>query len=283
MSGPEPHDFDALLAETFDHTRPSPHDSRGRAVVAALIGVGFLGVAVAAAAFIIPAVSTSGPVTAPVAPSTSTTTPVTPPPVPIPDSTSSRSARPAISGLADTAWTAVTARATGIPERAMRAYAGAAVRMTTERPACGIGWNTLAAIGLVESEHGTIHGGTIGDDGRALPQIVGIPLDGNGVNAIPDTDDGALDGDPHWDRAVGPMQFIPDTWRSYGADGDGDGIRDPDNIDDSTLAAARYLCTAGHDLTTDTGWIAAISAYNTSIDYNNRVAAAADAYAGMSQ
>src|SRR5438128_1511384 len=43
-------------------------------------------------------------------------------------------------------------------------------------------------------------------------------------------------------RAMGPMQFLPGTWARYAADGDGDGIPDPQNLFDATLAAARYLC-----------------------------------------
>lgn len=275
---PAPDDFDALLADASgEQEQPAPHDKKARAIVAILVCLGFLGVAVAAAAFVVPAAAPVDSLAAPAAPAETTTAPSIPTPTPL------KPARVVISDLADSAWMEEAAEASGIPMRAMKAYAGAAVRMTTERPSCGIGWNTLAAIGLVESEHGTIHGGTIGDDGRALPRIVGIPLDGNGVDAIPDTDDGALDGDPHWDRAVGPMQFIPSTWRSYGADGDGDGSLDPENIDDASLAAARYLCTAGQDLATDDGWITAISAYNASIDYNNRVAAAANTYAQLSR
>ncbi len=39
-----------------------------------------------------------------------------------------------------------------------------------------------------------------------------LPLNGaNGTQAIRDTDAGQLDGDSIWDRAVGPMQFIPST------------------------------------------------------------------------
>ena len=46
------------------------------------------------------------------------------------------------------------------------------------------------------------------------------------------------------------MQFIPSTWMIYGADGNGDGIKDPFNIFDAALAAANYLCDAGGDLST---------------------------------
>ena len=62
------------------------------------------------------------------------------------------------------------------------------------------------------------------------------------VAAIPDTDNGRWDGDKVWDRAVGPMQFIPATWQGAGRDGDGDGVANPNDIDDAALAAADYLC-----------------------------------------
>jgi len=41
---------------------------------------------------------------------------------------------------------------------------------------------------------------------------------------VVDSDGGALDGDARYDRATGPMQFLPGTWRSIGADGNGDGV-----------------------------------------------------------
>lgn len=189
---------------------------------------------------------------------------------------------PGISSLADAAWAERTAEATDIPIRALLAYAGAELRLRAEQPSCGLSWNTLAAIGWVESEHGTIHGGTIGPDGLASPAIVGIPLDGAGVEAIADTDGGLLDGDTVWDRAVGPMQFIPATWGRFAADGDGDGRTDVHQIDDAVLTAARYLCTSGGDLRDSGDWISAVSSYNSSIDYNHRVAAAADTYAAAS-
>ncbi len=47
---------------------------------------------------------------------------------------------------------------------------------------------------------------------------------------------------PTYDRAVGPMQFLPGTWGRWGSDGDRDGVSDPQDVDDAALAAARYLC-----------------------------------------
>ncbi len=65
---------------------------------------------------------------------------------------------------------------------------------------------------------------------------------GNGFAVIEDTDNGVLDGNPRWDRAVGPMQFIPGTWAMWNRDGNGDGVIDPHNLYDATRSAAAYLC-----------------------------------------
>src|SRR4051812_46429587 len=47
--------------------------------------------------------------------------------------------------------------------------------------------------------------------------------------------------------AQGWMQFMPDTWKSYGVDGNNDGLMDPYNPVDAIFAAARYLKAAGGD------------------------------------
>lgn len=187
-----------------------------------------------------------------------------------------------IAALADADWVALNARLTAIPPRALSAYAGAALAVAETHPGCGLGWNTLAAIGWVETHHGTIFEGGIGADGVASPPIIGIALDGNRTLVVRDTDDGALDGDTVWDRAVGPMQFIPSTWEHYGVDGSGDGVADPHHIDDAALSAAHYLCEAGGDLTQPANWISAVDAYNPSLDYNNAVAEHARIYAALS-
>lgn len=186
-----------------------------------------------------------------------------------------------VADLADPEWVSRIAATGNIPERALAAYAGAALATVRTHPGCGLGWNTLAAIGHVESEHGTIGGSRIGADGVASPTIIGIPLDGAGTGEIRDTDQGKLDGDTSWDRAVGPMQFIPETWAQYAQDGNGDGVSDVNQIDDAALTAAVYLCTAGGDLTDSASWIVAINAYNPSAEYNNRVAESANHYATL--
>ncbi|MDT4919882.1 MAG: hypothetical protein QOI15_784 [Pseudonocardiales bacterium] len=155
----------------------------------------------------------------------------------------------------------------GIPITALTAYQSAAVREANRNPACGLTWPLLAGIGRVESDHGRFAGAVLHSDGLSTPPVIGIPLDGNGTALILDTDNGAVDGDPVFDRAVGPMQFIPSTWAGWGVDANGDGVNDPFNVFDAAAAAADYLCAAGRDLSTTRGQVAAILSYNWSWDY----------------
>ncbi|MFC4002769.1 murein transglycosylase [Prauserella oleivorans] len=178
------------------------------------------------------------------------------------------------------AWARQVADATGVPARVAAAYGRAEMWLAGEQPGCNLSWATLAGIGRIESRHGELGGG-IGDDGLPGTSIIGVPLDGSpGVRAIPDTDRGRLDGDTRWDRAVGPMQFLPGTWQRWAARSvrDGNGP-DPQNIDDAALAAARFLCSGGRDLSTPQGWWDAVLAYNNSVDYAQDVFSGADAYA----
>ncbi|WP_307610253.1 lytic transglycosylase domain-containing protein [Pseudarthrobacter sp. W1I19] len=181
----------------------------------------------------------------------------------------------------DTDWVVRAAGQTGIPERALRAYVAAAETVDAAAPMCGIGWNTVAALGFVETAHGTYGGGSLTAAGQVSRPVVGPVLDGAGFAAIADTDGGALDGDARWDRAVGPMQFIPSTWQLVGRDGNGDGAADPFNIDDAALSAATYLCARGRDITTAEGWTAAIYAYNQSEAYIQQVRDKATEYAAV--
>ncbi len=88
----------------------------------------------------------------------------------------------------------------------------------------GLRWTLLAALGQVESGHGRNNG----------PSSAG---------------------------AIGPMQFMPATFASYGVDGDGDGRADAWNPADAIPSAAGYLCASGLD-DTDAGVRAALLAYN---------------------
>ncbi|WP_250280951.1 MULTISPECIES: lytic murein transglycosylase [unclassified Frankia] len=172
----------------------------------------------------------------------------------------------------------LTAGDKGIPERVLAAYRRATERMAAGRPSCHLTWPLLAGIGRVESGHGA--GRAISPAGTVTPSIIGLPLDGAGGRArVTDTDNGRWDGDTVFDRAIGPMQFIPSSWTRSGSDGNGDGQRDPNNIDDAALAAAGYLCAYNRDLSDPAQLRAAILAYNPSGDYARAVLAWMTGYA----
>ena len=181
-------------------------------------------------------------------------------------------------GPIDPGWTARTAEATGIPQRALAAYAFAHAAIAEVEPECGVNWVTIAAIGSIESGHGSHGDSALDENGIVTPPIIGPALDGDGFAAIEDTDDGLLDGDPVWDRAVGPMQFIPSTWARWASDATGDGIADPQQIDDAAVTTARYLCASG-PMTSSEGWRAAVYSYNHDDDYVDAVARVANEYA----
>ncbi|MFE9095081.1 lytic transglycosylase domain-containing protein [Streptomyces sp. NPDC007264] len=157
----------------------------------------------------------------------------------------------------------------GIPATVLDAYKKAAAEIRQSKPGCNLPWELLAAIGKVES--GQARGGRVDANGTTYSKILGPVLDGNGFADIKDTDHGAYDGDSTHDRAVGPMQFIPSTWSWAGRDGNGDGIKDPNNVYDAALAAAHYLCRAGRDLSVQADMNAAVLGYNNSQAYLNTV------------
>lgn len=162
---------------------------------------------------------------------------------------------------------------------AMQAYGYAELALARTTPSCRLSWTTLAAIGSVESNHGQHNNAQLQPNGEALPKIFGPPLTGTGgTQKIMDTDRGLLDGDTTYDRAVGPMQFIPTTWQSNGADADNDGAKDPHNINDAALAAGNYLCTGGRDLSTARDWWNAILSYNDVRAYAQSVFDTANRY-----
>jgi membrane-bound lytic murein transglycosylase B len=166
----------------------------------------------------------------------------------------------------------------GIPMLVLQAYHRAADRLAAGQTACHLPWWLLAGIGHTESGHA--EGGRLTADGTTRGRIVGPRLDGHLADnaVISDTDKGRLDGDPVYDRAVGPMQFIPSTWARWGLDGNADGKADPSNIFDATLAAGEYLCADSRNLTTPAGLRAAVLSYNQSEPYLATVLAWGRAY-----
>jgi len=170
-----------------------------------------------------------------------------------------------------------------VAARTLAAYALGERFVADRNPSCGLSWVTLAAVGAVESAHGRFGGAVVAEDGTSAPAIIGPPLDGSpGVMAIADTDDGQYDGDTRWDRAVGPMQFLPTTWRTWGVDADGDGAARPHDIDDAAATAAVYLCASTSTMTTGPGWWAAITTYNRSETYARDVLERSNEYAKTS-
>ncbi|MDQ4069448.1 MAG: lytic murein transglycosylase [Actinomycetota bacterium] len=109
----------------------------------------------------------------------------------------------------------------------------------------GLPWTVLAAIGSAESSHGR----------SSLPGV------GSGANSA---------------GAMGPMQFLADTWAAYGVDGDGDGGVDVYRPADAVFGAANYLCASGAG---DPSRLAeAIWAYNHADWYVTAVLSRAAAY-----
>ncbi|WP_433476540.1 NlpC/P60 family protein [Spirillospora sp. CA-142024] len=110
--------------------------------------------------------------------------------------------------------------------------------------AYGIGWNMLAAVGKVESDHGRGHGSGV----RTGTNFAG---------------------------AAGPMQFLSGTWKAFGVDGNKDGRKDIYDPADAIPAAARYLKHNGAP-----GRIrAALFQYNHSDQYVDLVLRQARTYA----
>jgi hypothetical protein len=129
-----------------------------------------------------------------------------------------------------------------IPKDYLRLYEAAGAAMG--------GWEYLAAIGKVETDHGR---------SRAPGVRAGL----NSVGCC-----------------SGPMQFSvigrPSTWDSYGVDGDHDGKTSPFDPQDAIPAAARYLQASG----APDDWDGAIFAYNHAAWYVAEVKAWAERYRG---
>lgn len=171
------------------------------------------------------------------------------------------------------------ASTSGIPSSALSAYQRGSQIINAADTTCNIPWELIAAIGRVESDHGRYGGNILSSDGVSSPGIFGPQLNGkSGTQAISDTDGGQLDEDTVYDRAVGPMQFIPSTWSSVKVDADGDGERNPQDIDDASLATGVYLCSGTDDLSSRSGQEASVFRYNHSRAYVDLVLRIMEAY-----
>jgi hypothetical protein len=171
------------------------------------------------------------------------------------------------------------AGAAGLPPVVFSAYLAAQANASTVAEGCAVEWPVIAGIWKVESGHAASR--SIDPTGRVTPPIYGPILDGSTprTRVVPDTDNGELDGDPVWDRAVGPAQFLPGSWRGYGRDGNGDGIADPHNVFDAALSTVAYLClrTPGDYHNPDhLAW--ALRGYNNSTEYVETVTGWIDYY-----
>ncbi|MFE9139445.1 lytic transglycosylase domain-containing protein [Streptomyces sp. NPDC007355] len=159
--------------------------------------------------------------------------------------------------------------AAGIPASVLSAYKRAEQSIRSTDPGCNLPWQLLAGIGKVES--GQASGGRVDANGTTLTSILGPALNGVGFANISDTDGGAYDGDKLHDRAVGPMQFIPSTWATWGQDANSDGKKDPNNIYDAAQATGLYLCAGGRNLALKADLDRAVLSYNRSREYLNTV------------
>jgi murein DD-endopeptidase MepM/ murein hydrolase activator NlpD len=116
-------------------------------------------------------------------------------------------ASPAVSGVTTpTMWPA-----TGVPSVSVESHRIPQFLLSIYRQAgsrFGVPWEVLAAINEIETDYG---------------RNAGVSSAG----------------------AVGWMQFLPSTWKTYGVDANADGVADPNNPIDAIFAAARYLRAAG--------------------------------------
>ncbi|MBK6013528.1 bifunctional lytic transglycosylase/C40 family peptidase [Streptomyces sp. MBT53] len=184
-------------------------------------------------------------------------------------------------GIVDDGGIAEGGSVADIPARMLTAYKKAVQQVGTYVPKCqGMRWQILAGIAKVESNHAVGH--NIAAGGDITPKIYGVLLNGSGAGgnttAVADTDGGKWDGTANGERAVGPFQFLPSTWKSVGEDGNGDKVADPHNADDAALGAAVYLCGSGRNLTQRAQLQAAILQYNHSAAYVANVLGWIDQY-----
>lgn len=152
-----------------------------------------------------------------------------------------------------------------IPAPLLEAYRAAGIGCP------GLPWTVLAGIGKVESNHGRIGGAELLVTGDVVPPILGPVLDGStpGTIIVPLPPGGSPWHDhPRHDRALGPMQFLTETFQRFGVDASGDGVASPHNAFDAIESAANYLCGPDGEVTSLRD---AILGYNRSDVYVSQV------------
>lgn len=147
----------------------------------------------------------------------------------------------------------------GVPDLAAKAYLNASVRVTELHPECTVPPEVLVAFGRQESDHGQVV--EWDDTGHSIGILKGY------ANTGDDTEGGELDGDTEADWAVGPMQFIPTTWKAYAQDGDGDGKAEPGSFYDSALTGAWHICSLAGAFPKASVIAAAWAQYDTAYRY----------------
>ncbi len=125
-----------------------------------------------------------------------------------------------------------------IPPDLIAVYIDAARRCPT------LPWTLLAGIAKLDSDHGRVNGTILDPTGSATPPLV-WPAIGHD-----DADSGPPGGAATTNTYLGPLRFSPAAWQQLSADGNDDGVADPQNIHDATAALAQQICTAdpGEDL-----------------------------------
>lgn len=156
-----------------------------------------------------------GPSSAPTPPATATPAPSGTPTV---RTTEPQAATGDVADLVDADWATATADATGVPERAVRVFAGASIAATQAHPACGLGWNTLAALARTPGR---------GDGPLHLPARTweqhAADGGGDGAREVGDLHDAALAAAMAL-CADGTDLSVPEQWRAAVAALRGDGL-----------------------------------------------------------
>ena len=139
-----------------------------------------------------------------------------------------------------------------IPELVFYAYRAAEMQLAINSPECGLPWHLLAAIGRLESNHA--------ENGHT--DVLGT------LTAARTTPDGR----------VGPMQLPAGAWERFPSDGNADGVTDPQNVFDATLAAGVWACADGASARDEAGEARVAAMFNSSPEYLANVHKWSDAY-----